>query len=730
ITNTPEQERNISFSHDGRKLLYASERNGSWNLYQSRIVSDNDIHFFSAGELAEDVVLADENEAFQPAYSPNDSLIAYLHERVEIRIIEPATGRSWTILPADKNYSYSDGDQNFEWSPDGKWIVSNFLPSSNRWVEDAALISIDGKTIVNITESGYYEWLPRWSNDGSLLYCFSNELGMRSHGSWGSQVDVFAFYTSDSTFDRSKLSKVEIEEEKAREEKQKSDAGKEDENKEDSESEDDKEITKPIRIETDGIRDRRVRLTAHSSNLSDARVTPDGEDLVYLARFENGYDLWKINLREKTPSIVSKLGARGAGSIQFDSTGTQVFILTNSGITKVDLESGEQKGVGFSAEMELNTPAEREYLFEHIWRQVKKKFYVTDLHGVDWVALKSEYARFLPHINNNRDFSELMSEMLGELNASHTGCYYRPDSGDKDHTYSLGLFLDDQNPAGLLITEIIKNGPADKYGLRINNGNIIEAIDGNPVTGRVNYFPLLNRLNDQKVRLSLLNPASGERWDEYINPISMGRLNGLLYDRWTESRRVLVDSLSNGTLGYVHVRGMSDGPFRKTYAEIFGRQVDKKALIVDTRFNGGGWLHDDLARLLSGEDYAWMLPRGQKVGKEPQDRWTKPVVVVMGEANYSDAHFFPYTFTALKIGKTVGMPVPGTATAVWWERLQDPSLVFGIPQVGILDMDGDFLENQQLEPDYKVKNDPGSIANGRDLQIEKAVQVLLDRVGQ
>jgi C-terminal processing protease CtpA/Prc len=173
---------------------------------------------------------------------------------------------------------------------------------------------------------------------------------------------------------------------------------------------------------------------------------------------------------------------------------------------------------------------------------------------------------------------------------------------------------------------------------------------------------------------------------------------------------------------------MNDSSFRKTFAELFGRQVDKEALIMDTRWNGGGWLHDDLAKLLSGTDYSWAVPRGKQVGKEPQNRWTKPVVLVMGEANYSDAHFFPYAYTALNIGKTVGMPIPGTATAVWWENLLDPSLVFGMPMVGVKNTDGEFLENNQLEPDYRVKNDPESIAKGRDKQIEKAVEVLLEQL--
>ncbi len=729
ITHTPEQERNISFSHDGRTLLYAGERKGSWNLYKSVIVREDDIHFFSAVEIREEPVLVTEAETFQPLFSPGDSLIAYLHERTEIRILDPSTGNIHTVLPGDRNYSYSDGDQHFQWSPDGKWIVTNFLPSSQRWSEDIALVSIDGNTVVNITESGYFNWSPFWSASGDMIYCFSNELGMRSHGSWGSQSDVFGFYTSDSTYEESKFSKAEWEELKARREKQKK--AEKSENKKDDEDEDKKEAKpmKPIRIETEGFRDRKRRLTVHSSNLSDARVTPDGKYLVYLARFEKGFDLWKVDLRERTPSLVVKLGSGRAESIQFDTTGTHVYLLHDNGkIARISIENGEKKEVGYSAEMDLNLPGERAYIFEHIWRQVKKKFYVEDLHGVDWDALKVEYAAFLPSINNNHDFAELVSELLGELNASHTGCYYRPRKDDLDKTFSLGMFLNPANGGGLEIQEVVKGGPADKYDLQLSPGMIIRSIDKKEITAGLNYYPLLNRKNDQKVLLEVYDPTSGETREVVVKPVSWGRLNNLLYKRWVESRRVLVDSLSHGQLGYVHVRGMSDGSFRKTFSEIFGRQVDKKALIVDTRFNGGGWLHDDLARLLSGTDYAWMIPRGQPVGKEPQNRWTKPVVVVMGESNYSDAHFFPYTFKALDIGKTVGMPVPGTATAVWWERLQDPSLVFGIPQVGIKDKDGRFLENNELEPDYQVLNDPESVAKGRDKQIEKAVEVLLKQI--
>ncbi|MFM1931141.1 MAG: hypothetical protein RL226_444, partial [Bacteroidota bacterium] len=235
----------------------------------------------------------------------------------------------------------------------------------------------------------------------------------------------------------------------------------------------------------------------------------------------------------------------------------------------------------------------------------------------------------------------------------------------------------------------------------------------------------LNRKAGVNTLLSLYDPATKQRWDEVVKPISLGQENELMYKRWVENCRKIVEEASQGQIGYVHVRGMDDRSYRVVYEEALGQHFTAKALIVDTRFNGGGWLHDDLATFLSGEQYITMMPRGQNLGNEPQFKWTKPSAVVMNESNYSDAHMFPYTYRALRIGKLVGMPVPGTGTAVWWEGLQN-GVVFGIPQVGMVDTEGDYLENKQLEPDVKVANDPNSVTLGKDKQLEAAVKLLLN----
>jgi C-terminal processing protease CtpA/Prc len=191
------------------------------------------------------------------------------------------------------------------------------------------------------------------------------------------------------------------------------------------------------------------------------------------------------------------------------------------------------------------------------------------------------------------------------------------------------------------------------------------------------------------------------------------------------SRRAEVERLSNGRLGYAHIRGMSDGPYREIFDEIFGRHPDREGIVLDTRFNGGGNLVEALTVFLSGQVYYRLVARGHQIGEEPRRRWTRPSVVIMNEGNYSDAHCFPAAYTALGLGSTVGMQVPGTCTSVWWETLHDGEFTFGIPQIAHVDRAGNVTENKHLDPDHLVDNDPSLEAAGRDQQLEKAVEVLL-----
>ena len=231
--------------------------------------------------------------------------------------------------------------------------------------------------------------------------------------------------------------------------------------------------------------------------------------------------------------------------------------------------------------------------------------------------------------------------------------------------------------------------------------------------------------------LTVYNPTTKESFEEIVKPITGGEENGLLYKRWTKKMSDMVDKLSGGKVGYVHVQAMNDNSYRNVYEEVLGKNIAKQALIVDTRFNGGGWVHEDLSNFLSGKQYLTYALYGftPSGGGEPQGKWWKPSCVVMNEANYSDAHMFPYVYKTKGIGKLIGEPVPGTGTAVWWETQIDPTMVFGIPMIASVAVkEKRPLENFQLEPDILVQNDYNKVLNGEDQQIEAAVKEMLKEI--
>ncbi|MEA3443287.1 MAG: peptidase S41, partial [Bacteroidota bacterium] len=410
ITNTPEQERGLKFSPDGRSLLYAAERNGSWNLYQSSLGREEEKYFFNSTLLKEETILATNKETFQPAYSPDGKELAFLEERTALKVINLKSKKVREIVSGDKNYSYADGDQYYTWSPDSKWFLVNFLPAK-RWVDEVGLVSAEGgKEIINLTQSGFGDYSPKWGMKGEMMYWESDRDGKKNRGGWGSQLDVYGMFLTQDAWDKFTMPKEEYDLMKE-EEKEKEDDGKD--KKSDKKDKKKKDKIKPLVFDLDDIENRKVRLTIHSSGLSDALVSGDGEKLYYLAKTEKGYDLWQTGLKSKETKILCKGVSKGRAKLVADKNWKNLFVLADGKISKIELDKATKKDISINAEMILNEELERAYLYEHIWRQVKKKFYVEDLHNVDWDNLKKEYARFLPYISNNYDYAEMLSELLG-----------------------------------------------------------------------------------------------------------------------------------------------------------------------------------------------------------------------------------------------------------------------------------------------------------------------------
>ncbi|WP_205502378.1 S41 family peptidase [Rufibacter psychrotolerans] len=717
ITNTPEQERSVSFSPDGKTLLYSSERGKGWNIYQTQRVREEEPYFYASTLLKETALIDNDKENYQPQFSPDGKEIGFVEDRMTLKVYNLKDKKVRTLLTTNELFSMRDNDLYFTWSPDSKWISFEFS-EPGYWNGEVGIIAADGKgKRMNLTESGYQDSEPQWMLGGKMLIWQSTREGMRAQAnSGGAQSDVFALFLTQDAYDKFRLSKEDYALLKEQEEK----AAKEKDKK--------KKKDEDLAIDWEGLKTRKARLTLHSSNLSDAVVSKDGETLYYLARFERGYNLWSTNLRTKETKMAVTLNANRA-TMDWDKDQKHLFLLADGRVIKLDPAANKQENVSISGDMNLNVAAERAFMLEHVWRRTQKTFYTAGFHGANWEALKPDYEKYLPHISNNYEFSELLSELLGELNVSHSGASFSNVPVNADATASLGVFFDQNFTGnGLKIEEVILEGPLQKAGLDVKPGMIIEKIDGETLTPDKDYAQFLNRKAGKNVLLTVLDPDSRKRREITVKPITAGEENALLYKRWVRRNAEEVDRLSNGQLGYVHIPNMSDPSYRTVYEEVMGKYANRKGMVVDSRNNAGGDLVADLAMFLSGKQFLSYTTDNRSVGLEPSFRWTKPSIALANEANYSDGHCFAFSYQDLKLGKLVGMPVPGTCTFAGWESLQDNSLRWGVPPLGVKDVQGRYLENLQTEPDVKVMNEYDQVSKGKDQQLEVAVQELLKEV--
>jgi Tol biopolymer transport system component/C-terminal processing protease CtpA/Prc len=727
ITNTPEPETDIQFSSDGKTLIYASEREGKWSIYQTSRLREEEPFFYGATLIQEKSLIENEKDNYLPKLSPDGKKIAWIEDRRTLKVSNLDGSDEVTLLGPDMLFHMSDGDKYFTWSPDSKWLLFEYDKLLNN--SDILLLDVSGKTpMKHIMQSGYNDYRPMWANEGKQMIWFSNRNGLRSYATSGrSELDVYAMFFTQEAWDKFNMSKDDFElmQEIEKANKEKSEDEDEDDKEKKTEDDDPKELT----FDWKGMEDRVARLTIHSSSLAGAVLSKDAEKLIYLARFEGGYDIWTTDLRTRETKMALKLNARSA-SLMWDKEMENLYLLSSGSISVLGSDLSSKKPVQISSEMTTDREAERAYAFDHVWLRTSKIFYEPTFHGIDWNQMKDEYEPKVKHLGNEYEFAELLSEMLGELNVSHAGGRYSGGIPNQVETASLGIFMDFSHEGdGIKIAEVIEGGPLDKASLEIEPGMIIHKIDGEVVSEDRDVAEYLNRKADTFVLIEVTD-SKGKNAREYtVKPISLSEESGLLYERFVKKNEEEVKRLSNGRLGYVHIPGMGDGPYRNIFNDMMGKYLDMEAVVVDARFNGGGDLVADLAMFFTGEPFLSYETEDMVVGGEPTSRWTKPVVTIFNESMYSDGHCYASGFQDLDLGISVGMPVPGTCSFAGWEGLPN-GVVWGVVPVSAKNKAGEWLENNQTDPDVIVRNQPALIINGRDEQLEKAVELMLEDLDQ
>ncbi len=386
----------------------------------------------------------------------------------------------------------------------------------------------------------------------------------------------------------------------------------------------------------------------------------------------------------------------------------------------------------YTVNIEVDRKALRAQVFNEGWRIMKNRFYDPKMHGADWNAAKTTYEPLLDYLVDDDELNTVMMMMIGQLNASHTGVTGGGPANDNRtvlQTRHPGFDLA-ADPSGFYkVTHIYKDGPADHDYLKIKKGDYLISVDDRDLKTSENYWQYFTLAAGSKFHFMVNDkPAKEGAWPVTIAPVAGGGFTDLQYARWVTDRREMVTKLSNGEIGYLHIRAM-DAPSLRQFQLDLAAQRTKKALVIDQRFNGGGGIDQELLGILAGRQYQYTIGRDAGFQQPRPQNFYGPMVVMQNERSASDAEMFPAGFKALGLGKVVGVPTMGAVIGTGSYTLLNGAAI-RTPGSGVWTVTGQNMENYGVPPDVLIDNTPGDFVKGRDAQIEKAVEVLKAEMGR
>jgi len=749
ITESPARDRSVAYSPDGKWLSYISDQSGREELFVAPVDGSA-----PAQKLTDIDALK-----FGYNWSPDSKEIVFTLSDDTLRKLVVATKQVTTL-----DTSHYGGFGTPVWSPDGKWIAYS-KPDISR-TSDIYLIAASGeeKEPHKVTFDSSNDSNPHFGPDGRKLYFQRIEA---SGGNTPNSVQIYSVWLEHQDRDPDDAEEREAQPPMTA-------GGEGEEGAPAPPVRRGPPANRPpreIKVDFAGLKHRTRQVTRMPFPISSYTIAPDSRTIVFVTSEPAGmanvpviYSIQDDGRRltrvtsgqppnenaEGGPGGFGGFGG-GLGDLAISRDGRTLFFREREGIYSVPLSAGAQAAQGagaaatagagreagrrrinFNVRVRVDRPAEWTEMFDDGWRTMKYRFYDPKMHGMDWDAARAKYRPLVDFVGDRQELLNIINEMIGELNASHTGAAPPPrgPGGSGVSTSHLGLELEPDNAAGRYrVTYIYEDGPADKDWVRVKVGDYLLAIDGKPVKAGDNYWELLNQRLNRKVNVTFNSkPAEDGAWNTRIEAISTNAYSQLRYERWVKDRRKRVEELSNGRIGYLHIQAMNPPSLRKFEKEIRENR-NKEALIIDQRWNGGGNIEQELLAILVQRQYQVWQPRGTEATGRPFAGFFGPKVVLQNWRSASNAEMFPAGFRALGLGKVIGTPTMGAVIGTGSYSLIDGSTV-RTPGVGVFlaDSKRTNMENYGVQPDIFVDNKPEDTLAGRDRQLEAAVEELMKQL--